>query len=92
MGRLLDETMLRRDTEKSMRNNPHKDASVIINHDLEHRHFLHLISLQPTVDAVEVVRCGKCKKKRAEHGYLWCYKWDDEVQEHDFCSYGEKEK
>lgn len=44
----------------------------------------------PPVDAVEVVRCKDCKKKRCEHGYLWCFKWDEQVQEDDFCSYGER--
>ena len=43
-----------------------------------------------TVDAMKVVRCRECKKKRCEHGYLWCFKWDEQVQEDDFCSYGER--
>ena len=56
----------------------------------------HGINIQPTVDAVEVVRCKDCKH--------WCYEYDDVglcvtdvpdidgVQRlaDDFCSYGER--
>lgn len=43
-------------------------------------------------DVVQVVRCKNCKKKREEHGYLWCHRWNNEVSENGFCSDGEREE
>lgn len=45
---------------------------------------------QGKADAVPVVRCSECKTKRNEHGYLWCYRWDDQMKPDDYCSYGER--
>ena len=43
----------------------------------------------PSVDAVEVVRCKDCKQA-IRYGYIWCGRTDIQVQEEDFCSYGER--
>ena len=48
----------------------------------------------PTIDAVSVVRCKKCKKKKevpiAEYAcFLWCNFHQHAVNEDDYCSYGE---
>ena len=51
-----------------------------------------------TVDAVEVVRCKDCTNfERKFPGYGYCYHWDyepgmspNEVEDDDFCSYGER--
>ena len=59
----------------------------------------HGINIQPTVDAVEVVRCKDCKqwncvKKLIGYDKLLGYCLNDEEPierwEHDFCSYGER--
>ena len=39
----------------SKRHNPHDDPTVAQNHMFEHDHFMKMVSLAPTVDAVEVV-------------------------------------
>ena len=48
-----------------------------------------IIEKQPTVDAVEVVRCGKCRK-RAKGEYGMCHILCRQTHEDDFCSYGER--
>ncbi len=47
--RLIDADDLAMETEKSMKNNPHKDNKIAQNHFTEHIHFLELINRQPTV-------------------------------------------
>ena len=57
-----------------------------------------VIGNQPTVDAVEVVRCKDCKHYEETYpGYGYCYHWDYEdgsspnaVESDDFCSSGAK--
>ena len=44
------------------------------------------IESTPTVDAVEVVRCKDCKWYKCDG----CFFSTSEVEENDFCSYGEK--
>ena len=57
---------------------------------------LHLIRVQPTVDAVEVVRCKDCKYKYNDENQIICQKlyWCDgnnfEPSANDFCSMGER--
>ena len=53
------------------------------------------IGEQPTVDAVEVVRCKECKQwsrnigiADSPNGHCFCH--DIETNGHDFCSYGER--
>lgn len=42
---------------------------------------------QPTIDAVEVVRCEECKHYHENICPIWCY---TETKPNDFCSYGER--
>lgn len=47
----------------------------------------------PTIDAVPVVRCHKCKKFHHIGGMSrYCYKWDTATLCSDFCSYGEQKE
>lgn len=59
--------------------------------DEEYDAVLQTLDDADTVDAVEVVRCKDCKKK-IEYGFMWCSKTDVQVQEDDFCSYGERKE
>ena len=51
-----------------------------------------IVASQPTVDAVEVVRCKDCRHHHYQHGIPYCdridygYGWQD----YDFCSHGER--
>ena len=45
-----------------------------------------IIDVQPTVDAVEVVRCKDCKRNGTE----LCPMLFTEMKDDDFCSYGER--
>lgn len=63
----------------------------------EYAQYLHmLLETQPTVDAVEVVRCrdcawydeeGHCVNSHCTKSYYGCY-----VNEQHFCSYGERKE
>lgn len=56
--------------------------------------FVNRIGEQPTVDAVEVVRCMDCaywdKAKSNKKGFLICPASGMEITADDFCSYGER--
>lgn len=72
--RLIDAYALQNMIYKSKMENPHKDAKVAKNHELEHDHFMQMIVFQPTVQ--EIVRCKDCKY------------WDSEKNEcYNICSY-----
>lgn len=51
-----------------------------------------VIDSQPTVDAVEVVRCENCKwfGEEDEDGHCWCNFNDISTLKHSFCYFGEK--
>ena len=52
-----------------------------------------IIKEQPTVDAVEVVRCKDCKKGHPElapNGGVWCAVWNHVFRDDEFCSKGER--
>lgn len=53
-----------------------------------------LMEEAPAVDAVEVVRCGKCAHTETdgcEVPAIYCKKWDRwEMPEDFFCAYGER--
>lgn len=47
----------------------------------------------PAVDAVEVVRCRKCKcypKDFDEDSWNWCFGIGNATKPNDFCSYGKR--
>lgn len=54
---------------------------------------LQVITKQPTVDAVEVVRCKNCENYepgciRPEYG--WCEEWNATVRANGYCHNGER--
>lgn len=50
-----------------------------------------LLAIQPTVDAVEVVRCKDCKHCLSDAHGLWCFRdYEYNLQPDDFCSHGER--
>ena len=59
------------------------------------REFLNLICDAPTVDAVQVVRCGECyykdeKKRIMDEDALWCRKHHMYVTADWFCADGDR--
>lgn len=54
------------------------------------------INSQPTIDAVEVVRCKECiyaeNARVNEKGFTICEASNMEITENDFCSYGERKE
>jgi hypothetical protein len=58
------------------------------------RNVMDWLQNQPTVDAVEVVRCKDCEKSHPElchyKGCIWCARYDRYMNPDDFCSYGER--
>lgn len=51
----------------------------------------------PAVDVVEVVRCEDCEHWMRNRGIVdspngHCFYLDETMNEHDFCSYGEREE
>lgn len=51
---------------------------------------------EPTVDAVEIVRCKDCRhygwteNRIPSEREWWCYEWNDAREETDFCSHAER--
>lgn len=83
MARLIDGNLLIRDINAD----PYRTES-------EKSYDRCLVHRQPTVDAVEVVRCRECKHFGG-HGICLCHAADVDgtpifVREDDFCSYGER--
>ena len=106
--RLIDADALSVEVEKSKHDNPHPAGFMRSNHVNEHEHFLKMIYDAPTVDAVEVVRCGDCEYKDELEGHLVCGDsmragmgvdafeiptyYVDKIAPDDFCSYGKRRK
>lgn len=59
--RLIDADALVQSIETSKNNNPHDGTIEKAMHLHEHNHFLCLVAQQPTIDAVQVVRCKDCE-------------------------------
>ena len=53
----------------------------------EKKLFDDIVDQQPTVDAVEVVRCKDCKYRKKNTFYLHNMRYEDD---NGFCSYGER--
>ena len=56
------------------------------------RTVLDLIRAFPTVDAVEVVRCGNCVKRPKNVEWGMCHVLCRQTHKDDFCSYAEKRR
>ena len=50
------------------------------------------ISLFPTADVVEVVRCENCTHSKSYPMRIICHRFGRDVNENGFCSYGERRK
>lgn len=92
--RLIDAVALENRIYDSKVHNSHMDFLTARNHHYEHDHFLKMVRSAPTVDAVEVVRCGNCEYFNEP----FCCRRDDEAHRErinmltvDFCSYGKKQ-
>lgn len=57
--RLIDAYALQDEIHKSKMQNPHKDAKTATNHELEHDHFMQMVTMQPTAQE-EIIRCKDC--------------------------------
>ena len=93
--RLIDANVLSDKVAESKHNNPHQQGMVRVNHRNEHDHFLRMISIAPTIDAVEVVRCKDCKSYchiigKGDRAIFGCSYMGRDVKPDDFCSYGER--
>ena len=52
-----------------------------------------IVRNQPTIDAVEVVRCRECihhVRTKSNLGFSWCGKFGNVMRDSDFCSWGER--
>ncbi len=97
--RLIDADALQNKIQKSKMKNPHKDAKVAKNHEIEHDHFMRMVTLQPTAQE-EIVRCKNCKfaKKQIgsskEHEYKCMLSEDEGLYDYYdrewYCPYGER--
>lgn len=54
MAELIDKGELVKAVRESRKNNTHTDGSIARNHDMEHYHFLSLISRQPTTTEADI--------------------------------------
>ena len=69
--RLICAYVLAEKVHESKHQNPHDDPKVARNHMFEHDHFLKMICLSPTVDAVEVVH-GRWEPRKDVIGFVRC--------------------
>lgn len=70
---LISRNALMQEIEKSMNNNPHTEPKVKVNHEQEHKHFMCLLSKQPTAyDVEKVVECLEEKVELAHKRYVDC--------------------
>ena len=93
MARLIDADALK----KELINLEPRCANKFVQQGLDdglHYYMPKIIDEQPTIDAVEVVRCEKCKHRLEPTGMCMnpmAVGWDAlEPNDDDFCSYGER--
>ena len=78
---------------ESKNDNPHSDGIARTIHNHEHEHFLKMICLSPTIDAVPVVRCAECERRSKSADLtdtVYCPWLKQQMRKTDFCSYGER--
>lgn len=64
---------------------------VINREGITFKRLVETIEHQPSVDAVEVVRCKECKNKVTSSEYgSYCDKMLIDIKDDDFCKWGEK--
>ena len=81
--RLIDASAMRADWLENGENEYVYDTNAVLDS----------IDSQPTIDAVEVVRCRDCKYHEDTHvtGFEHCCLYDLTMRYNDFCSYGKRE-
>ncbi len=81
--RLIDANAMRADWLENGENEYVYDTNAVLDS----------IDSQPTVDAVEVVRCKDCKYHEDTHvtGFEHCCLYGLTMRYNDFCSYGKRE-
>lgn len=83
--RLIDADALGKYVVKSKKNNQHIFERERLSHNIEHDHFIYMISMAPTIeddDMVKVVRCRDCT-----HGSQY-----DDGSDNYVCGYGGTKK
>lgn len=94
MSRLIDADMLKTELLEC-------DFLTAYEKFIHEEDFIKFVNVQPTIDAVPVVRCKDCKyfineRRRCDHPNLdydvECYDHWIGVNPDDFCSYGEREE
>ena len=78
--RLIDADALLKDAETD---------KAIINSLADIVDIRNLVITQPTIDAVEVVRCKDCHYHDVADKY--CCWWENDVNDDDFCSFAKKD-
>jgi hypothetical protein len=81
--RLIDANAMREDWLENGENEYVYDTNAV----------LASIDAQPTVEAVEVVRCKDCEWYNATgccEGFGWCEHFDGGMMDNDFCSHAER--
>ena len=81
--RLIDANAMRADWLENGENEYVYDTNAVLDS----------IDSQPTVDAVEVIRCRECKSHEDTLviGFVHCRLYDRIMRHNDFCSYGKRE-
>lgn len=76
--RLIDADALFKMVERSRNVNTHEKEEFRRAHEYEHSHFLHLITEQPTIDSVPVVRCRECihRPSVSDHDEIGGFKYE----------------
>lgn len=77
MARYIDADVMREDWLQNGENECVYDTNAVLDS----------IDSQPTIDAVEVVRCKDCKRN---YSGIYCMRNSVVIQPNDFCSYGER--
>lgn len=91
MPRLIDADELFKMVERSRNVNTHEKEEFRRAHDYEHSHFLHLITEQPTIDAVPVVRCRECRYNPKDGAFIGCpFEYRVHCLPDMYCGFGER--
>lgn len=100
MARPIDADELMKEIEKSRIDNNHSQDIVRMNHEFEHRHFMTMVCLMPTIDSVKhgkwlcewdsdtgttEVTCSACKSSRKIIGCYIGIGGEHLYDEDDYC-------
>ena len=57
-----------------------------------YQHATHIAKNIPADDVAPVIRCRDCENTTTYKNRLMCYIWEQQVEENDFCSRGERKE